>query len=349
MGRMSTGRVVHRAAQSTGRARPPAEPGPSRASRRRRANPCGRWQWAPSWHLCTRPAARQLEAGAVVRIGPGSYADAKEWQALSPNARHAQAVWECAARAHPGQVFSHFAAAALLDSSILGEWPTTIDMCVDRTIGTRSSGLIRRHSVGLDGLDLRPWNGHFVTSPAQTGIDLAAMLPFADGVALLDQLLWARRRGGPHTVEADLHAVFDSFDRRGAARADRALAFATELSDSVRESHSRVLLDVLGFPPPTLQQRFDLPSGRIAFTDFFWPDHRHVGEYDGIGKYVDTALTAGRDAREILIEEKDREDELRRVVRAFSRWRTPATARPRLLYDILVAAGLPTSRRRPGR
>ncbi len=105
----------------------------------------------------------------------------------------------------------------------------------------------------------------------------------------------------------------------------------------------------MGFPEPELQARFLLADGRDAFTDFFWPDHLHIGEFDGAGKYRDPALLQDRTPEEALLAEKDREDELRRQVDAFSRWRLLALRSPSLLFDILHDAGLPTSKPRPGR
>jgi hypothetical protein len=109
-----------------------------------------------------------------------------------------------------------------------------------------------------------------------------------------------------------------------------------------------VLIAAMGFPEPQLQARFVLSDGREAFTDFFWREQRHIGEFDGVGKYRDPGFLKGRTPEQALLEEKDREDELRRQVLAFSRWRTPALETPRALYDILTRAGLPTSKARPG-
>ena len=117
----------------------------------------------------------------------------------------------------------------------------------------------------------------------------------------------------------------------------------------MRESHSRVVLHRLGFPEPELQVPFLLRDGRTVRTDFFWREHRHVGEFDGVSKYHDPRLLRGRTPSQVLIEEKDREDELRRQVNAFSRWRTPDLEAPRRLYDKLTFAGLPSSKPRPGR
>ena len=100
---------------------------------------------------------------------------------------------------------------------------------------------------------------------------------------------------------------------------------------------------------PELQARFELAGGREAHADFFWREHRHIGEFDGAGKYRDPALLQGRTPEQVLLDEKDREDELRREVAAFSRWRMPALRSPRALYDILTGAGLPARRPRPAR
>lgn len=296
-----------------------------------------------------RRLRRARDSGEVVRIGPGSYTPAQVWASLRPSARHAQRVWESAARLAPGQVFSHYAAAALHGIECLGDLPDLVDVSVDRSVGTRTRGHIRRHSRAIDDISLQRWESHFVTTPAQTAIDLAAAAPFTQGVAILDQALWLRRSGGPLATRAELDHAASAVTGRGSARVRRAVEFATDASDSVRESQSRVVLDLLGFPAPVLQARFTLDNGPAAFTDFFWPEHRHIGEFDGIDKYIDPDLRRGLTPEQIFVAEKDREDSLRRQVRAFSRWRTPMLMRPRLLYDLLTAAGLPTTSPRPGR
>lgn len=296
-----------------------------------------------------RRLRKRLDSGEVVRIAPGAYADRAAWNELKPLARYAQRVWECAARLSPGQVFSHFPAAALHGLDVLGTWPSTFDVSIAGSSGGRSSGSIRRHARDLSVVSTAPWGRHRVTTPLQTTVDLISALRFVEGVTVADQALWSRRASGALVAAPDLVEAAGAVKGRGAARAVRAAAFATELSDSVRESQSRVLISVMGFPQPQLQARFVLADGRDAFTDFFWADHRHIGEFDGVGKYRDPGFLRGRTPEEALLAEKDREDDLRRQVRAFSRWRTPAVESPRLLYDILTAAGLPSSRPRPAR
>lgn len=292
-----------------------------------------------------RRLRRQQDAGTIVRIAPGAYLSSALWMPLSPIARHAQRVWEAAGRVEPGAVFSHGSAAALRGIDTLGDWPDVVEISVDPSTGGRSSGVLHRYPRDLGAVEVTPWGDHFVTTAAQTVADIAAARPFAEGVAAADQALWTRRAGGPLAQVDDLRRVANDYPRRGAGQVRRVVEFARPGADSVRESHSRVLIVHFGFPEPELQHRFVLPSGRTAYSDFWWPDHEHAGEFDGLGKYLDPRLLKGRSPRQALVEEKDREDELRRMVRAFSRWRVPELEQPRRLYRILSDAGLPSSRR----
>jgi hypothetical protein len=297
-----------------------------------------------------RRLRQELDAGRFVRIAPGSFVPRESWRALSRIDRHHLSVVEALERTRGPVVVSHHAAAAVWGIDMIGAWPDQIDTVVAGRGGGRSSGRFRRRAIGADDTETVSWRGHELTTPAQTALDLARIGSGTAGVVALDQALWARRDGGALTTADEVHALLDrNAPRRGDARTARALDFATELSDSVRESHSRVLMHRLGFPPPVLQQEFVLPGGKIARTDFWWEEGRQVGEFDGVGKYIDPALRAGRSAEQVLIDEKDRGDALRRMVRAVSRWRTPDLRDPRRLWDILTNDGLRSTRPRPPR
>lgn len=127
----------------------------------------------------------------------------------------------------------------------------------------------------------------------------------------------------------------------------RAIAFANSLAANVRETQSRVVIAQLGFPAPRIQERRVLKTGRVVFGDFYFPDHDHWGELDGRGKYVDPEFNADRGAAAHVIEEKNRENEIRREVRGFSRWEPADVDTPVRLYDILTGDGLPSALPRP--
>lgn len=291
--------------------------------------------------------AKAVGRGTYVRVVPGSYARADQWHALRGIDRHYMRVIEGVDRARGPLLVAYFAAAAVWGIDMIGAWPATIDVVVPRTSGGRSSGVFRRRTSTSTELDTLDWRGHQITTPAQTALDLARVGSFSAGVIALDQARWRKRKGGALTTQAEIEAVLADRPQRGQARMRTALDFSTDLSDSVRESEGRVLIRRLGFPSPVLQKRFVLPSGRIADADYYFEDFDHAAEFDGVGKYLDPALLAGLTPEEALITEKDRGDELRRAVTAFSRWRTPAHKDPRLLYDILSGAGLPSRLARP--
>lgn len=293
---------------------------------------------------------RSLESGQLQRVGPGAYALTQDWKRLTPRERHRAKVIEAAARMRHRALISHFAAASVHGIEILGRWPERIDVRIDPGRGGRSSGLIRRHGLGIEDADAEEWEGHLITSPAQTALDIAAIVDHTQAVVVLDQVLWARRPGGALSSIDELRMLAARrISPKGSARIRRALEEATCLADSVRESQSRVLLKELGFPEPVLQREFLLPDGIRSRADFWFPDHEHVGEFDGVGKYLDPELLRGRTPQEALVAEKDRADALARMVRRVSRWRTPNLRHPRELYDILVADGLPTRSAPPPR
>lgn len=291
---------------------------------------------------------RALRRGSLVRVASGTYADALSWKGLDPIEKHRARVFATAGRLHSAPVFSHFAAAALWGIRILGQWPTLVDVTLEKTTGGRSDGALRRHCTGLNNLDVLEHDGLLVTSPAQTVVDLARMLPFADAVVAMDSALWRRRQPGPLTTQEDIARIVDAAaGQRGCRAAYASSLFATSLSDSPEESHSRVQLHFLGFPTPQLQRRFDLANGHYADADFFWEEFSHIGECDGRSKYRDPKLLKGRSGEDVLFAEKERENELRRQVRRFSRWEPRELYPPQRLYDRLVRDGLPSSKPRP--
>lgn len=294
-----------------------------------------------------RHLQRSVRSGRFRRVAAGSYVESSDWKRLTPIQRHLVRVLEITDRARGSVVLTHSAAAAIWDIDRIGAWPALVDVRIARSTGGRSSGGIRRRALGFEGVELVEWRGHLVTSPAQTAVDLASEGSFTAGVVAADQALWARRNGGALTAAEHLRMVFEGQSRRGLAKVPCMLDFATELSDSVRESEARVLIDRLGFPAPVLQREFLVPGGRRVRSDFYFEPFDHVGEFDGTGKYFDPELLAGRTPEQALLEEKDRADALRRQVSALSRWRTPAHRDPSLLYDILTADGLRARRPRP--
>ncbi|GAB3804477.1 hypothetical protein GCM10028798_24800 [Humibacter antri] len=255
---------------------------------------------------------------------------------------------EALRRIRPGAVISHRAAAAHHGIDVLGAWPDFVDVIVDHASGGRSTGAIRRHATGLAGVRTEPMGEHEVTAPAQTALDLARTLPFVTAVTAVDQAIWTGRSGGPLTTLGEIVELLDADGpRRGDAKARRVLEFGNPLSSNVRESQNFVVLVALGFPRPIVQYRRVLRSGRLAIADLYFEEADHWSEIDGRGKYLSPEFGAERDPGEIVIDEKNRENEIRREVRGFSRWEATEADRPRAIYDVLTQDGLRSSKPRP--
>jgi len=88
-----------------------------------------------------------------------------------------------------------------------------------------------------------------------------------------------------------------------------------------------------------LQQRFVDDEGAM-FTDFWWPECGVAGEFDGVGKYLREEWMDGRSAAEVVIDEKRREDRLRRQVPTVVRWGWDVAGSPSGLGLLLRRAGV---------
>lgn len=283
-----------------------------------------------------------------MRLIAGVYVCVADWKTLTPLERHRVLVAEVTRRLDVGVTVSHFAAAAVWGMDVLGTWPRQGDVYREGVSGAHASGHVRVHAVANASPRSVAWGDHFVTTPAQTALDLARTLPFIEAVAVLDQALWTGRQGGALTTRDEIRELAqEATTRRGIPRALRAVDAAETEAANVRETQARLVIASLGFPPMRLQERRNLPSGRVVYGDLYMPDVDHWIEVDGRGKYLSPLYTGGRSTAEIVLDEKDRENEIRREVSGFTRLGALDADNPRRLYDILTRAGLRASRPRP--
>ena len=106
--------------------------------------------------------------------------------------------------------------------------------------------------------------------------------------------------------------------RQDCAPVRKLLEYADPASENGGESYCRAVIIELGFEPPQLQVEFrdpDAPANVIR-VDFLWrtPDGGMVVlEFDGMRKYVDPSMTNGRDVQRVVLDERRREESLRKV------------------------------------
>lgn len=276
-----------------------------------------------------RGAAR----GAFVRVIRSVYVRSAYWDALDYDGRH-RARMRAAWLLDPTLVFSHLSAALLWGLPVVGGDLSVPHALGDHSGGSRSRTGLRRHAVGVGGEHV-VIDGLPVTGLAATCAHVAAGYEPETAVPVLDRALG---------LEVSRHEVLELLDRTpasgGRVRGMWSTTFANPLSGSAGESVSRVAFHRLRLPIPRLQARIDDAAGLVGIVDFLWPDHRLVGEFDGVGKYLREAFTAGRDPGEVVVAEKRREDRIRATGLRVARWGWDAARNPSSLRRILSEQGL---------
>ena len=290
-------------------------------------------------------AARAVR-GLEVRIARGAYVDEPHWAGLAAREKYLLTIRAMAETRGYRPVISHWSAAAVHGLPIIGPWPRLVHVTQDAAIGTRSRGIVVRHSLSLEGTDVVELDGLLVTSIARTVIDLAVVSSGVSALTSMDAALHLDRFGRrpPLVTLEELRTAWDTrLPFRGHSRAGDIIDFSVAKSDTPIESVSRWNMRIAGCPPPVLQQSHFDDRGFIADTDFSWPEYGTVGEADGDMKYLDPAFRGGRSADQVVLDEKIREDRLRALPKTVARWRWPVALSPVHLRRTLVAAGLPFS------
>ncbi|MBM7831982.1 hypothetical protein JOE59_002687 [Agromyces cerinus] len=235
---------------------------------------------------------------------------------------------------------------ALHGLPIYGAWPQTILVLSPDRHGHRRSGytaIARCHDADLETID-----GCITTSVEASLVQLARDAPLAAALTAVDAAIRTTRlrTDPPKTTIEHLWAEHERMGRYTGVRKVRAvLERARTLADTPLETCSRLVIEECGFPEPELQHELWLPDlGKRAFLDFFWEEYGIGAEADGRGKYLGRGDAAA--SAQTVIEEKDRENAIRRQLRAFDRWDWPEMQERVPVLNRLRAAGLPLVRRR---
>lgn len=276
-----------------------------------------------------------------VRVRAGVYAPRAVWEALASWDRYLARVHAYALVA-PGAIFAYESAAALRGLPLFGE-PRDIHVFAPGRTSSRRFGDVCVHT-GVDGRVIERLQGLAITSAADTAIDLMRVLPPAFGLAVADAVISCEQRGGV-TTESLLTLAERQEHRRGRGRLSLLIPMLDPLAESPGESVSRAVIVWSGFEPPELQVIFR-SDGFADRVDFAWRSVRAIGESDGYGKYL--GETPEETVRKVM-EEKRRENRLRRLCRAFGRWDMKEAMQVTPLVGRLDAMGVPRiARPRPG-
>ena len=177
--------------------------------------------------------------------------------------------------------------------------------------------------------DITEVDGIRCTSLARTALDLARRRPLHQSLVVLDAAL---ARIGREPLESAFARLTWQRDRR---LLREAIDHADALSESALESISRGRFLEARLPRPELQSWIACDDGRRYRVDFLWRAQGVIGEADGAVKYQ---------TRENLIDEKRREDALRRAGFTVVRWTYPELRRtPDAVIARLRRAGAATT------
>ncbi len=288
---------------------------------------------------------REAARGRLERLAPDVYVERAALAVLAPEARHrrhVEAVWS---RARADEVLSHRSAAAWWGLPLYGGLPNRPETVMRSSDRRSTSRTFLRHSTTRD-VEPTMLRGVPVTPLARTVIDVAAVSPFVSGVVVADAALrlnlLAESSGAPRPLDLD-ELEFELVrlgSGRGAARARRVTAFADGRAQLPGESVSRCTMLAIGCPIPDLQYELRGSRGQVYHLDFHWADQRIGAEFDGRVKYDDPRYLRGRSPVDVVIEEKEREDEIRPQLAGFGRWGFEVARQPRELANKLHRIGL---------
>lgn len=284
--------------------------------------------------------ARSAAAGRLRRVATGAYVDDNSRVARSRDDAYRDLVHARHLISPSTLVFSHASAAVMWRTPRVGAWPPAVHVLSARPSGRTGVRFVQHVGPAANSTD--SIDGVTVTSLARTLVDLARTESVTDALVAMDAGL-AGIPLGKRVFTVSRQQCAEELARVGSGRGARSARFAIEFADpksgSPGETLSRLSIARAGLSAPILQQRFADAEGRM-FADFWWPDRGVAGEFDGVGKYLREEWTDGRSAAEVVIEEKRREDRLRRQVSTVVRWGWDVARSPSRLGQLLRAAGV---------
>lgn len=261
------------------------------------------------------------------RVRAGVYIDRAAWSAFAPWERYRMRVLAVAAT-WTRPIFCLESAAALQDLPIFGE-PRFIHL-LDSADASWREGDVLVHGT-RDTRTVVEAAGVLMTPPTDTALDLCRVLPPAFALGVADRA----GRLCPGAASFGQRGRGQS-NRRGIRQLDWIDAHVDPQAESVGESASRAVIGWLGFERPRTQVSFGYEGNRDR-VDFLFPSNDAIGESDGYGKYDASDPAA---MKRHFVQEKRREDRLRRNGHPFARWDWADIMAARPLDRALRAAGL---------
>jgi hypothetical protein len=248
-----------------------------------------------------------VRGGELTRIRQGAYVDTPTWDRSDTVEQHRL-------RAH-AVLRSHDVPLALSHTSAAVEHGLRLYrpdlqkvhvICLANQIARTTHDIVyhRGKYADDDFVDLGP---QCVVEPVLAGLQTASLADVAGGMVVLDSVI--------DLALGTLDGIHSRFEQIACHPFSRRLQITVRLvrkgANSVGESLSRHMMWTQHLPDPVLQFEVHDADGRlIGTTDFAWPEHGVLGEFDGMQKYG-RLLKPGQTPGDAVEQEKVREDALR--------------------------------------
>ena len=297
---------------------------------------------------CLVPSTDAMKKALLRRVGatvvspyPGVFAERATWGKLDGAERHRRLARAIAGK-HPDWIFCSFTAACLWGLEVSWRHLDVLHVCGATKPASRSAVYLQRHltepqeEARIDGMQVTPLG--------QTVVDCLLETGFTDGMTVADSAL------GKNGVTREMLLEEVELRRakckpRCAKTAAHVLEYADARAESGGESVARARMIATGFAPDHLQYELVDPydSALSMRSDFAWEQMARVltlGELDGLVKYTDEAMLAGRTTAEKLVEERQRESHLSVYGHPLVRFTMRDVRKPGLLENMLQIAGV---------
>ena len=253
---------------------------------------------------------RAVRSDLWTRIRTGSYTFSDLWLNWDEFERHRATARAVVRKLGNSVALSHTSAAIELGLTV---WDADLSLVhvtrLDGGAGRTEAGVQHHEGLCLD-VDLVERNGFRTVNHARAGLEHASLVSTESAVMTLDAGLHEAHFSDDDMQEA--FALMQSWP--GIQRLQIAVRFADGRAESVGESRSRWLCYKHGLPTPELQfEVYDERGRLVGRTDFAWPEHRLLGEFDGKIKYG-RLLKPGEEPGDVVLREKRREDLLREIL-----------------------------------
>lgn len=256
-----------------------------------------------------RDLACAIRDGFLVRVRHGAYVAAPTWHGADPLSRHALRCAAVHLTHAPHVVLSHTSGAVVSGLRVWGADLSKVHVTrLDDLPGKQARDVVYHRAPDVTA-QCRRVGEIDVLAPAWCAVGTAAINSLESGIVTVDSAYDL----GLATEDELRAAVLAMSGWPGTARLQMTMRLAEPGAASVGESRCRYLFFRTHLPRPVLQYRVHDDSGELVGTsDFAWPEHGLLGEFDGRLKYG-RLLRPDQTPESVVYEEKVREDALREL------------------------------------